>query len=117
MTVLDSPRWLPGRSIVVAKVPAAEAVVAAVRLRYDESARAGMPAHITVFSPFLPAGRLTPDVLDELGRLVARHRAFDVTFAGLGRFPVALWLAPEPPQPLRSLTELLRCGHRSSDGL
>ncbi len=66
-----------------------------------------MPAHVTVLSPFLPAGRLTPDVLEELTGLVSRHRAFEVTFARFGRFPNALWLAPEPPQPLRALTEAI----------
>ncbi|MER6514958.1 2'-5' RNA ligase family protein [Nonomuraea sp. NPDC001636] len=73
-----------------------------MRSRLDAAAADGVPAHVTILYPFLDRDRL-----DEvaLGRLIAAHAAFDVRFAGCGRFPGVLYLAPGPERPFRELTE------------
>jgi 2'-5' RNA ligase len=64
----------------------------------------GVDAHVTVLVPFLPEGRIDEGVLAELRRVFAGHRAFDLTFSRIGRFPETLYLVPEPPEPLIALT-------------
>jgi 2'-5' RNA ligase len=92
------------RTAVVVPVPAAEPVVSRWRERFDPSAAAGMPAHITVLYPFLDAERLDDDVLAALRELCAERPALDVAFRQVGRFPGVLYLDPEPAEDLRRLT-------------
>ncbi|MDR6319240.1 2'-5' RNA ligase family protein [Actinoplanes couchii] len=86
-------------------VPAAEPVVGGLRARFDRSASRGMPAHITVVFPFLPA---TAAVVTELRSIIAAVPRFTVTLASVGWFGQrVVWLAPEPAGPLRELTRLV----------
>lgn len=96
-----------GRSAVVVPVPAAEPVVGAARARFDRSAAAGVPAHVTVVFPFLPQTGVTPEAVAELGALVAAEPTPTVTFARCRRFPGVLWLDPEPADPFVRLTRAL----------
>ena len=93
-----------GQTAVIVPVPEAEPVVGRWRARYDVAAAAGVPAHVTVVYPFLPADRV-----DEapLGQEIAGQRTFTVVFAGIGRFPGVLYLAPVPAGPFRDLTSAL----------
>jgi 2'-5' RNA ligase len=86
-------------------VPEAEPVVRQFRERWDASALLGVPAHITVLAPFMPAHAIDAAVLAQLGRL----------FAAVGRFGFrldhtdwfgdeVLWLGPQDPAPFRALT-------------
>jgi 2'-5' RNA ligase len=92
------------QTAIVVPVPAAEPVVAAWRERFDPSAAAGMPAHITVLSPFLSAERLTGATLARLRNICAESPTLDVVFTRTGRFPDVLYLEPEPATGLRQLT-------------
>ncbi|GAA1401070.1 2'-5' RNA ligase family protein [Kitasatospora putterlickiae] len=83
-----------GESALVLPVPEAEAVVGPWRERYDPSARLGVPAHVTVLYPFLPAHRLDAGVLGDLGELLAAQGAFDLAFTHCGDFPGVHYLAP-----------------------
>ncbi|MEV4324814.1 2'-5' RNA ligase family protein [Microbispora rosea] len=94
-----------GETALMVEVPSAEPLVRGLRERYDPSAAYGMPAHVTVLYPFLPRERLDDGVLRALRDLFAARRPFEVVFGGVGRFPGALYLAPEPDDPLRELTE------------
>lgn len=95
----------PGpRTALVVEVPAVEPVVGRFRAAYDPSAAAGMPPHVTVLYPWLPAGALDAATLRDLGDVVGAVRAFDVTFTQLQRFPRTLWVAPSPPDPFIALT-------------
>ncbi|SEO21838.1 2'-5' RNA ligase family protein [Actinacidiphila rubida] len=94
-----------GRSGLVVTAPGAEPVVRAWRERLDPSARAGVPAHVTVLFPFLPASRLDAEAMAGIGEVLCRERAFDVRFERCGRFPGVLYLVPEPDGPFRRLTE------------
>jgi hypothetical protein len=89
---------------VIVPVPAAEAVVAEWRERFDISAAQGVPAHITALYPFLPADRLTAGVVSELRELCAAMPVLDVWFRRTARFPGMLYLDPEPANALRAFT-------------
>ncbi|WP_433888582.1 2'-5' RNA ligase family protein [Streptomyces sp. CA-111067] len=99
-----APPRAVGESVLLIAVPEAEPVVGGVRERYDTAAAEGIPAHLTVLYPFLPAGRIDAEVLAALHELFAEYRPFALRFAEFGRFPGALWLAPQPDGPVRELT-------------
>lgn len=95
------------RSALIVAVPEAEPLVGEWRLRYD-NARLGIPAHITLLFPFVPAEELDEALFGELSELFAAQPAFAFTLTRLVDFPdQTLWLAPEPSEPFRKLTELI----------
>ena len=96
---------MPHSALIVA-VPEAEPLVGKWRLRYD-NASLGIPAHVTLLFPFLPAGKLDEASFAELRELFAAQPAFSVAFPLVARFPEIVWLAPEPAEPFRLLTELI----------
>jgi 2'-5' RNA ligase len=100
-----SARFAVGQTALVVPVPEAEPAVRPWRERFDPAARAGVPAHVTVVFPFLPAARVDDGTCAVLDELFARHRSFDVRFEKCGRFPGVLYLAPVPDGPFRRLTE------------
>lgn len=100
-----SPLGPPTHSAVLVVVPEAEPVVAEHRRTMDEAASWGVPAHVTVLFPFVPAGDLDDEVYARLDEAVAGLPAFDVTFAQTAWFgDEVLWLAPEPAEPFQRLT-------------
>lgn len=90
---------------MLAVVPEAEPLVGRWRRRLDSSARAGIPAHVTVLFPFLDVDRIGPAVIDDLSALIGAHSPFAVRFDECRRFPDVLYLAPKPERPFRALTE------------
>ena len=77
------------------------------RERYDPSAAAGLPAHITLLYPFKPPDDINAAVLNSLRRLFAKVAPFRFSLGIVRRFdaPVAvLYLAPEPDEVFRQLT-------------
>lgn len=94
-------------SALVVLVPAAEAVVAPFRARYDPSAALGVPAHLTLLYPFKPPDQITDPVIDGLRRLFAGFAAFDFILNALKRFPRVLYLLPEAAEPFRQLTSAI----------
>ena len=89
-------------SMLLIRLPGLDAPIAPWR---SEDAPAGIGAHVTVLTPFLPPEAVDAAVLAELGALFAGHRAFDLCFSRTGRFPGFLYLLPEPDRPLRALTD------------
>jgi 2'-5' RNA ligase len=88
---------------LVVLVPEAEALVADHRLRFDPAAAVGVPAHVTILYPFRSVVDETAAVV--IAELVAVHRAFDVMFSTLARFPGGVvYLVPDPADPFRRLT-------------
>jgi 2'-5' RNA ligase len=94
------------RSALIVAVPEAEAVVGEWRLKYD-NARLGIPAHVTLLFPFVPAEELDDTLFDELRGLFAAEAAFEFQLPRVARFPEIAWLAPEPDEPFRRLTKLI----------
>jgi 2'-5' RNA ligase len=89
----------------LATVGEVEPLVGHWRRRFDPSASAGVPAHLTVLAPFLDIGRVTARVEDELSTLIGARSPFTVRFEQARRFPGVLYLAPVPDQPFRALTD------------
>ena len=67
-------------------VPEAESLVHEWRLKGDPSAAHGVPAHVTLLYPFLPAGSVDAGVLAELEFFFRGVDAFGVEFTSVRRF-------------------------------
>ncbi|WP_433290852.1 2'-5' RNA ligase family protein [Actinoplanes sp. CA-030573] len=93
------------RSALIVPIPEAEPAVAKHRDRLDLAAAWGVPAHVTVLYPFLPAAELDEHVLATLKRIVAGVPAFFLTLDGIDWFgDRTVWLSPNPAEPFRRLT-------------
>jgi hypothetical protein len=92
---------------IIAPVPTAEEVVAAVRLGHDWPARVGVPAHVTLLGPFLPPEAVTEGVLDGLRAIFTQQTPIRFAFAGLRRVGSIAYLAPAPHAELHLLTSAL----------
>jgi 2'-5' RNA ligase len=101
--VTDSPR--PRRTGLVLLVPPADPVVGRWRDRYDPHAALGVPAHVTVLFPWIPADAVTPADESALAALAATRPVFTLTFAAFGEFPGTLFLEPTPADPVLHLTD------------
>jgi len=98
-------RMSPVESALMVLVPEAEPLVKPFRDRYDPSAAAGVPAHITLLYPFKHPDEVGKTVLDSLSQWFRRRAPFRFSLAPVRRFPDAvLYLAPEPDEPFRELT-------------
>jgi 2'-5' RNA ligase len=93
------------RTAIVTPVPAVEPVVSRWREQFDAT---GLPAHITVLSPFLANTRVTSAVIERLSEICAESSQLEVAFSEVERFPVdfskALYLKPRPDEGFRRLT-------------
>jgi 2'-5' RNA ligase len=95
-------------SALVVLVPEAEAVAKPFRDRYDPSAAAGMPAHITLLFPFKAPDDVDDIALGNLRDCFARFEPIRFSLGAVKRFPVdVLYLAPEPDEPFRELTRAI----------
>jgi 2'-5' RNA ligase len=92
------------QTAVLVHVPEAEPVVGEWRLRHTHDAPLGIPPHVTLLFPFVPADGLGPKVEERLARLLGEADAFDVAFARTSRFPDVLYLEPQPSEPFAGLT-------------
>jgi 2'-5' RNA ligase len=94
----------PRRSALVLLVPEADPVVGKLRLAHDPAARAGMPAHVTLLFPFVPASRLDDVVLSRLKEQFARapeiRGSVRLHFDRLARFPGVSYLALDNAAPV-----------------
>jgi 2'-5' RNA ligase len=99
----------PLESALVVLIPEADRLIQAFRLRYEPSA-VGLPAHVTILYPFKAPGELTTKITRTLRKLILKVGSFTVSFIELQRFPDMLYLAPEPAEPFRQLTEIIT-GH------
>lgn len=93
-------------SALIVEVPAAEPVVGRYRAALDPNASLGIPAHVTILAPFMPASRVGPDERDRLASVFAAVKPFDLRLDRTCWFgTTVLWLGPEDPAPFRDLTE------------
>jgi 2'-5' RNA ligase len=89
-------------------VPAAELAVGQHRIRLDEAAWDGVPAHITVLYPFLPPGEVDEELVVSLRKLFSGFARFGFTLDKIGWFGEELvWLGPRDPAPFNALTDLV----------
>jgi 2'-5' RNA ligase len=90
------------RSAVVVTV-AIPAGIERIRRERVPVATLGVPPHVTVLSPFVPAASLDGTVRRRLASIAAAERSFDVWYRRVDAFPDALYLVPEPAEPFRRL--------------
>jgi 2'-5' RNA ligase len=81
--------------------PDAELLVGTWRADHDSAARYGIPAHVTVRSPFLPPEHWADPMLS----LLERFLPVPLTLARLEDRPGALVIIAEPDDHLRELTD------------
>jgi 2'-5' RNA ligase len=92
-------------SALVVLVPESEAVVKPFRDRYDPSAAAGVPAHITLLYPFKASDEVDDITLRKLRDCFVCLEPIRFSLGQIQRFPLeVLYLAPEPDEPFRQLT-------------
>lgn len=97
MTRTDSQVF---EAAIVALVPEAESLVEPFRARYDLSAAAGMPAHITINYLFTPR-----PIQDGLCDLFLGYPSFEFMLSRVKLWPDVLYLTPEPSNPFIGLIE------------
>ena len=92
------------RTALIVACPEAEAVVAPWRRRYAaEAVERGVPPHVTILVPLVPAAAIDADLLTRLRALFSHVRPFDYELATVESFPAVVWLAPEPTVPFHEL--------------
>ena len=74
-----------------------------LRRRWDPSAHAGVPAHVTILFPFVPAAGLTSAHRSTLAAIARTVEPIEIAFRRVGRFPTVVYLAPEPAEPISIL--------------
>ena len=97
---------MPETALVIV-VPEAEPLVSEWRAQYDWSAQHGVPAHITLLYPFAPTERIDGELLRQLRELFGSEAEISFELARVARFPEVAWLAPEPSEPFKALTDLI----------
>jgi hypothetical protein len=91
------PSQMPlDESALVVLVPEAEPLVKAFRDRYDPSAVAGVPAHITLVYPFRPPSEIDQETYDSLRRGFQRFASFQFSLAPIRRSRWRVVLGPKP---------------------
>ncbi|HSJ95209.1 MAG TPA: 2'-5' RNA ligase family protein [Gaiellaceae bacterium] len=92
------------RTALIVPVPEAAPAVDPWRERTcADRPSAGVPAHVTVLFPFVPATEIDDRLIDDLRALFAEHRSFSFELREPRRFPGVLYLAPEPAEPFLEL--------------
>ncbi|WP_338051295.1 2'-5' RNA ligase family protein [Pseudonocardia acidicola] len=86
-------------------VPAADPLLTAVAAQYPDTVREGLPAHLTVLYPFVPADELDASVIEACARIVDGLAPLPVRFARCRARPGLIYLAPEPPDQVQRLLE------------
>jgi len=82
---------------LVLEIPEAEPIVGRWRAEFDPSARAGLPAHVTLIYPFVPFSRIDEEIRERLADLLSATAPIAMRFTATGRFPDTLWLARTIP--------------------
>jgi 2'-5' RNA ligase len=96
------------QTAVIVPVPEAEAVLDEWRKRASDPASAPkLPAHVTLVVPFVPTAGLDAALLDDLRDVAAAATPFEFELRETRRFPMTLYLAPDPPEPFVRLTEAI----------
>lgn len=89
------------------EVEPADQFVSAWRLKYDEEAANGIPAHISVLYPFVAPDRIDDTVLETARSTIAGFSCFDFELSTVEQFPGVVWLSPQPDQTFRAMTAAL----------
>ncbi|MEB3368890.1 2'-5' RNA ligase family protein [Saccharopolyspora mangrovi] len=97
-----------GKTGVVVPVPGAQPLLDAVAERCPDTVRTGVPAHLSLLYPFVPAAELDQQADSALTGVFARASPLSVTFAGIVRSGGFLALRPEPADGVAALASAVR---------
>ena len=92
---------MPRTALIVA-IPEAEAAVGVLRLAHDSSAVLGVPAHVTILSPFADGAQVDEPAIARARRVIRRVRLRARPRRAVRERLV--WLHPEPSAPFAALT-------------
>lgn len=93
---------------VIAVAPFVGEEIERIRLAGDWSAHLGVPAHITLLGPFLPAEEVTTEVLGGMRDIFATHHPIPVVLTELTLLGTAACLVPDCVSPFVSLSRKLQ---------
>ena len=96
---------MPRSALVVAVQGAAPVVEHWLERTASAKPSHGIPAHVTVLFPFVPAAEIDEALLEGLNALFVRMQPFDFELTECRRFPAVLYVAPEPAEPFVAMTE------------
>jgi hypothetical protein len=100
-----NPNW---ETTLLVPVPAAEPVVSHYRAYLDDTARDGIPAHITVSYPFLPASEVNESLLASLSDLFSKIPAFKFTLDQVNWFgDEVVWLGLRDSVPFDGIIDAI----------
>lgn len=102
----DEDGGMEAHSALLVPVAAAEGLVGEWRRLHDPSARAGVPAHVTVLYPFMAPPTIGPAELSVLGEVFRPFAASSFELVATRRFENegVIYLAPEPADLFVGLT-------------
>jgi hypothetical protein len=99
---------IQGQTGVAIPVPEADPLLRAVTARVPAAVREGVPAHVSLLYPFLPADELDDGVVKTLSELFAEQAPLAVEFRECRRRREFVYLPPDPRSGLEELTSELR---------
>ncbi|HEY6569586.1 MAG TPA: 2'-5' RNA ligase family protein [Candidatus Limnocylindrales bacterium] len=86
--------------VIRVELPAA---LAALRLRSDQNAADGVPAHVTLLYPFAEPAAIDAGVVGTVASIVGRHAPWSMVLGERRRWPEVLYASVEPDAPVRAL--------------
>jgi hypothetical protein len=92
-----------GQTALITPVPAADPILAAIAAEYPDAVRPGIPAHVSLLYPFLPADELDgghPETSDWLTAFAVRTRPVRATFTDIATEPGFAYLSSPELTPL-----------------
>lgn len=95
------------RTALIIEAPPSKTLIT-IRNKLATDARLGVPPHLTVLFPFVPAEQFDSSVSESLSLVVGEFRPFDFSLTHTGWFGDSiLWLGPEQPAPFVELTDAI----------
>jgi 2'-5' RNA ligase len=96
----------PARTALVVVADAAEDILTPWRRRYDASAvERGIPSHITILFPLVPAAEVDDDALSGLRDVCGPLAPLGYELSRIETFPGVAWLAPDPAAQFHALID------------
>lgn len=97
-----------GRTGIVVPVPEGQPLLDGVAARFPDAVRPGVPAHLSLLYPFVPAAELDQHVVSTLTSIFAQHVPLSVKFEGIVCTGGFVALRPEPGDGVEALASAVR---------
>jgi len=91
-------------SSLVVLVPEADELVSPFRAQYDPAAAVGVPAHITINYPFQLDQSNKRQQISKLEDVLSCFASFRFSLAEIRQFPNSIYLAPDPEDKFKELS-------------